>query len=455
MNRRKLAPLAALGLGLALLLQRGHAGPRDEMLELYGIFVDAVELVEQNYVREVSRRELLETALNGMLEQLDPYSNYYSADDWKQFRRVFEGNFTGIGIQVEVDPSGEGLRVLSPLIGTPAYEAGVLAGDVILEVDGQSAAGITMDRAYELLQGRPGTTAKLKLRHPGSDEEKTLEVTRQVIEQESVLGIGRNEDDSWDYMADRESKIGYIRISNFYQGTHADVLTAVSALERDGMKGLVLDLRTDPGGLLAAAVEVSDLFVEDGLIVSTKGRNTRERSFSAKAEGTYSGFPIAVLVDGNTASAAEIVAACLQDSKRAVVIGERSFGKGSVQNVLPLEGGDSYLKLTVETYYRPSGKNMHKFKDMTEKDDWGVTPDPGLEVKVPPEEYAAWQVSRRERDRNSRVPNHAADKVSQKAPEDRPLARAVEHLKAELAKANAPAGGEAPAPAAEPVKATF
>lgn len=446
----RLLLVCALFAAPSLFWPRTHAGPRDEMLELYGVFVDAVELVEQNYVREVSRKELLASALEGMLEKLDVYSTYYSAEDWKQFRRVFEGNFTGIGIQVEVDRAGEGLRVLAPLVGTPAYEAGILAGDLILQVDDQSTAGISMDKAIELLQGRPGTTIKLQLRRAGSNDLKTVEVTRQVIEQESVLGVDRKADDSWNFMIDPEAKLGYIRISNFYQNTPADLVTALGQLQRDGMKGLILDLRTNPGGLLAAAVEVSDLFVEHGPIVSTKGRNTRERSFSARAEGTYTGFPIVVLIDGNTASAAEIVSACLQDSGRALVVGSRSFGKGSVQNVLPLEGGNSFLKLTVESYFRPSGKNMHRFKDMTEKDDWGVSPNPGLEVNLPPEEYTAWQERRRERDRNSRIPHREPTPDGAKDPEDRTLTKALEVLQAEIAKLEGKTEPEEKAPAENP-----
>ncbi len=412
-----------------------QAGPREDMLELYGVFVDAVELVEQNYVREVPRRVLLESALNGMLQDLDRYSSYYSAEEWKQYRRLFEGNYTGIGIQVEVDAKSNRLRVLAPLIGTPAYQAGLLAGDEILEVDGQSTEGVTMDKAFELLQGRPGTSIKLTVLHPGSDQAQTIEVTRAIIEPESVLGVDRNDDDTWKYVLDDEAKLGYIRISTFYQNTAQEVVNALGQLQADGMRGLILDLRADPGGLLAAAVEVSDLFVESGTIVSTKGRNTRDREFSASVPGTYSDFPMVVLVDQNSASAAEIVAACLQDAGRAVVVGERSFGKGSVQNVLPLDGGDSFLKLTVETYYRPSGKNMHKFKDMTDADDWGVQPNDGMEVKLTPTEYAAWELDRRERDLNSRV-DRPRPETAPASKEDKQLAKAVEVLKAQIDEAD-------------------
>ena len=164
------------------------------------------------------------------------------------------------------------------------------------------------------------------------------------------------------------------------------------------MKGLIVDLRDDPGGLLSAAVEISDLFVDGGKIVSTRGRNTTEKTFEAHKEGTYSGFPMAVLVNHNSASASEILAACLQDHDRALVVGERSFGKGSVQHILDLEDGDSVLKLTVATYWRPNGKNIHRFKNAKDTDEWGVSPNPGLEVKLSRDEYADWFLARRARD---------------------------------------------------------
>jgi carboxyl-terminal processing protease len=200
------------------------------------------------------------------------------------------------------------------------------------------------------------------------------------------------------------------------------------------MEGLILDLRTNPGGLLSAAVEVSDLFVDGGVIVSTKGRNTRERRFMANGSGTYGDFPMVILVNSHSASAAEIVSACLQDAGRAKVVGERSFGKGSVQNIIPLEGGASFLKLTVESYYRPSGGNIHKFPDMTDEDEWGVSPDEGLEVELPPEEYVRWELARRRKDVTSRIARRVVeeDQADGEVPPDRQLDKALEFLRGEL-----------------------
>ncbi len=374
------------------------AKPKDEVSELYGVFVDAVEQVQQNYVRPVSRRELVESALRGMLADLDQHSNYINTSQWKTFKRQIEGKFGGLGVTVEADDDTKRLKVIAPMVGTPAYSGGVLAGDLILEIDGTSTEGLTLEKAVDTLQGQPGTPVKLSVLHEGSEKPETLTLTRAIIEVPSVMGDKRKPNDEWDFMLDKGKKIGYIRITNFIQNTADEVKVALRELEGEGMKSLILDLRDDPGGLLTAAVEIADLFVEDGKIVSTKGRNTSEKTFEAHKEGTFTGFPIAVLVNHGSASASEILAACLQDHDRAVVVGERSFGKGSVQNILDLEDGNSVLKLTVATYWRPSGKNIHRFKNAKDTDEWGVSPNPNMDVKLSREEYHDWFLGRRDRD---------------------------------------------------------
>jgi carboxyl-terminal processing protease len=374
------------------------AKPKDEMLELYGLFVDAVEKVEANYVRPVSRRELLETALEGMLQQLDPHSTYISTSDWTQFRRQIEGKFGGIGIQVDVDPDTARLRVVAPMVGTPAYEAGVLAGDQILEIDGQSAEGMSPDKAVEVLTGRPGTDVKLSVLHENSEDPEPITITRAIIEVPSILGDHRKPDDEWEFMIDKEKKIGYVRITSFIQSSAEDLKKVLDQLKEQGMRGLILDLRDDPGGLLSAAVEVSDLFLGDGEIVSTKGRNTQPKSFKAEKDSPFEDVPMVVLVNQNSASASEIVSAALQDHHRATVVGQRSYGKGSVQNIFELDGGNSVLKLTVASYYRPSGENIHRFRTSKATDQWGVTPDKGCEVKLSFADYRNWSLGRRDRD---------------------------------------------------------
>jgi carboxyl-terminal processing protease len=399
MPRRNLYSVILVGAVSLFCWQATHgAKPKDEMMELYGVFVDAVEQVEANYVRPVNRRELLESALKGMLQNLDPHSSFINTSEWRQFKRQIEGRFGGIGIQVGMDPELNRLKVIAPMVGTPAYEAGVLAGDMIMEIDGQSTEGMNPDKAVEFLTGRPGTPVKMAVLHEGDEKTETLTMIRAIIDVPSVLGDSRKPDDQWEFLIDQDKKIGYVRISSFIQNTIEELKKALNELKEEGVKGLILDLRDNPGGLLGAAVEVSDLFVDDGLIVSTKGRNTVPKTYEAQREGTFDDIPMVVLVNQNSASAAEIVSACLQDHDRAVVIGQRSYGKGSVQNIIDLEDGNSVLKLTVATYQRPSGKNIHRFKNAKESDEWGVSPNKGMEVKLGWSEYKAWAEARRDRD---------------------------------------------------------
>jgi carboxyl-terminal processing protease len=460
MPRRNLFALVMIGAVSLLCWQttRGAGSKdKDDAMELYGVFVDAVEQVQANYVRSVSRRELLESALRGMLQHLDPHSAFINEADLKRFKRDIEGSFSGIGIQVDIDDQNR-LRVIAPLEGSPAAEAGILAGDVIVEIDGKSTEGFTTTEAVDALKGRPGTGVTLKVVHRGNPPKpETISLNRAIIEVPSVEGVAREANLHWNYMLDKDKKIGYIRITSFIQKTTEEVQKAVEELKQQGMKGLIIDLRDNPGGLLSSAVEVSDLFVESGKIVSTKGRNTPERVFEAEKEGTYSDFPMAVIINEGSASAAEIVSACLQDKKRAVIVGQRSYGKGSVQNILDLEDGNSVLKLTVAAYMRPSGKNIHRFKDAKESDDWGVTPDEGYEVKYTPEEHMAWILSRRDpnspsaaavrrrfnRDRAEPKDTPKADgDQSKAAPEgrkpfvDRQLDKAVSYLKEKLSAEN-------------------
>lgn len=449
MPRRNLYTIVMVAVVSVLCWQvtRG-AKPKDEMLELYGLFVDAVEQVETNYVRPVNRRELLESALRGMLQNLDPHSQFINETEWKSFKKQIEGHYGGIGITVEVNDDSERLKVVAPIVGTPAYTAGVLPGDLIVEIDGQSTEGMTPDRAVEILTGRVGTPVKLQVRHEFDGKVETLSMTRAMINVPSVMGDKRKLDDSWDYMIDHERKIGYIRISSFIQNTTEELKRALAELKTEGMKALVLDLRDDPGGLLSAAVEVSDLFVDDGVIVSTKGRNKAEEKREAQKDGMYTDFPMAVLVNRYSASAAEIVSACLQDHDRAKVVGERSFGKGSVQNIIELEDGNSILKLTVATYQRPSGKNIHRFKNSKETDEWGVKPNSGLEVKLTPEQYFALVKARHLRDTLSNKRQRNAEPAdtpkegakpndSDKAFKDIQLDKALAVITDDLAKATA------------------
>jgi carboxyl-terminal processing protease len=255
-----------------------------------------------------------------------------------------------------------------------------------------------VDDAVKKLKGEVGTSVTFTVEHALTGEAETFTIKREQIHVDTILGDRRKADDSWDFFLDQDKRIGYIRLTAFSRDTASELRKALQQLESKQLRGLILDLRFNPGGLLTSAIEVADLFVADGRIVSTKGRNTDERVWDAVKPGTFEGFPMVVLVNRYSASASEIVAACLQDHKRAVVIGERTWGKGSVQNVIELESGKSALKLTTASYARPNGHNIHRFPDAKESDEWGVKPDDGLEVRLRGDELGALIQSRRTRD---------------------------------------------------------
>ena len=423
-------------------------GPsEDERYELYKLLVDTIDQVERNYVKEVDRRELFEAAIQGVLGKLDPYSAYISPEELKQFRSSVESEFGGIGIQIGVEDGH--LKVLSPLVGTPAYRAGIVAGDWIVEIDGKSTKGISTEEAVKRLKGEAGTKVTLGIRSDGKSEKRAIEVARERIHVETVLGDHRGDDDAWRFLLDDESRIGYIRLTTFSRDTARELQQALEKLKSQNARGLILDLRFNPGGLLSAAIEVADLFLSEGRIVSTKGRNSPERVWDAKKNAVFEGVPMAILVNRYSASASEIVAACLQDNKRAVIVGERTWGKGSVQNVIDLEEGASALKLTTAAYRRPSGKNIHRFEDTEEDGEWGVLPDEGCQLKLDASELANLIQDRRERDivRPHRTVSETADAQTNppakaaKEPDvpprtvpDRQLELALKQLTAELAR---------------------
>jgi len=404
--------------------------------DLFRNLADAVDQVERNYVTDVDRRELIDSAIRGMLSKLDPYSTYIGPDEVQQFRAKLLGEFGGIGIQVAAD-NGQ-LTVLSPIYGTPAYRAGILAGDRILEIDGRSTDGVNIDEAVKRLKGDEGASVTLTVVHPGKEEKTKITLVRERIHLDTVLGDRRRPDGRWEFLLDPKQRIGYVRLMAFSSDTADELQRVLTQLQKDKLRGLILDLRFNPGGLLSAGIDVSDLFISEGRIVSTKGRNSPEHSWDAHKEGTFAGFPMVVLVNRYSASSSEIVAACLQDHKRAVVIGERTWGKGSVQTLIQLDSGKSLLKLTTASYRRPSGKNIHRFPDAKETDEWGVMPDAGFKIDLDNEEMVRLIQDRRERDvlqppaKDGEKKTNAKDKSP--APVDRQLQAAVKYLNAELAK---------------------
>ncbi len=389
--------------------------------EQLGLLVDILQLVEQNYVHQLSdkdRRKFIEDAIQGGLQSHDPHSGFMTQREYKSFRRQSDGAFGGVGIQINANRETKRLIVISPVVGTPAYKAGVKPGDEIEKINGESAQGISTDEAVDKIQGPPGSSVTLTIRHRGADKSVDITLTRALIEVESVLGDLRHLGDpgkSWDFMIDKQNRIGYVRLVLFGQKTLQELKAVIDKLEEQGLRGLVLDLRGNPGGLLDAAVGVSDLFLTEGKIVSVEGRTHPTRTYDAHQAGTQllpaDRYPMVVLVNEGSASASEIVSAALQDHKRALVIGERSFGKGSVQNLVPMEGGKSALKLTTAKYIRPNGKNIHRFPDSKPEDDWGVRPD--IEVKLTPQEELEYLIARRDRDivRDEQGPSEGAERL--------------------------------------------
>ncbi len=354
-------------------------------------FIEILRLVQKQYVDEVDTKAMFRDAIEGMLGGLDPFSNFIPAEELAEFNKATRGKFGGIGIQIGMRRGL--LTVISPLENTPAYEAGVLAGDMIIEIEGESTDGIRLDEAVKILTGDPGTDVTLTVRHMTGDIEK-ITITRALIEVPTVKGLRRDENNEWVYMLDDEKKIGYVRVASFVENSVPDLRAAIEQMLEKDMKGMILDLRFDPGGILKTAVEMTDLFLDDGVIVKTKGRTTPYWEATATKEGTLPHFPMVVLVNQYSASASEIVSGALQDHDRAIIIGERTFGKGSVQNVIPLKGENAALKLTTSKYYLPSGRCIHREEDMTEEDEWGVIPDIG--VPMTPEQYVALIQERRE-----------------------------------------------------------
>jgi carboxyl-terminal processing protease len=407
-------------------------------------FAEALDTIDRYYVEPVDEQKLFEGALGGMVGRLDEYSAFLPPSQAPQFQQALDQQYGGIGIEVTLEGDQKQLTVMSPLVGTPAYKAGVRAGDKIVAIDGRSTANRPLDEIVHWLRGKPGDPVTIAVLRQGHEQPIDFDLVRARIKVDSVLGDLRDADGIWNFFLTGEDKIGYVRINSFGESTVAELGEALQWLSRRGCRGLILDMRNNPGGLLQAAEEVCDLFLPKGaVIVTTRGRDAQVRNEArATGAGKYQELPLVVLVNDKSASAAEIVAACLQDDHRAPVIGERTWGKGTVQNVIPLEGGRSLLKLTIASYWRPNGKNIHRLASSKADDEWGVKPSPGCEVKLDDKQNARWLEKRRQRDVLP-LANSSPGETATAGPEGSPvdfdpqLERAVQVLKESLAKKTA------------------
>ncbi len=345
--------LVALGLIIAFALGHvSHGAPAiaatSETYRQLNLFGDVFERVRSDYVTEVEDEKLVEDAINGMLAGLDPHSSYLNPRNFRDMQVQTRGEFGGLGIEVTME---EGVvKVVAPMDDTPAFRAGIKSGDLITHLDGEPILGMTLNQAIDVMRGPPGTTLTITVYREGEREPFDVDITRARIELRAVR-----------YRA--EGDVAYIRVITFNENTEEKVRAAVRKLKRDlddRLAGFVIDLRNNPGGLLDQAIDVADLFLNEGEIVSTRGRHPEDtQRYNARRGDEGDGRPIIVLINGGSASASEIVAGALQDQRRAVVLGTKSFGKGSVQTVIPLnDGANGALRLTTAKYYTPSGRSI-------------------------------------------------------------------------------------------------
>jgi carboxyl-terminal processing protease len=405
---------------------------------------------------DVPDDELFNGAMHGMVSMLhkhgDQHSEFVDAKQQAAFNEEYEQEFGGVGIRLRLFGEPKMPTVIGlPEQGTPAAAADIRLADRIEAVDGKATAGLSLEEVTTMVRGPVGEPVTLSIRRPGADEPHVVRLDRAVINVESVLGDVRQSDGRWNYLLSEEPRIGYVRIRMFGDKTAAELAGVMNELSKQPLAGLIIDVRDDAGGSLDAAVAISDLFLRAGRpIVTTRDREEMVRDrFVSTGAGKYVDLPLVVLVDRNSASASEIVAACLQDYQRAVVIGERSYGKGTVQRLMKIESGRSLLKLTSATYWRPSGKNIHKMPEDTDADEWGVTPNSGFEVKLDKEGYELWRNYRLRRDLMGEGADPSlAEELAREDGEipsdyrDQALERALEHLRESAREQAAPVDPE-------------
>ena len=336
----------------------------DELYEKIDLFSEVLEKIENEYVEEIDQSDVMDAAINGVLQSLDPYSGYMNPEIFKESQEETSGEFGGLGIEVSMEAGV--VKVISPIDDTPASRAGIKAGDYIVQIDGEQVQGKTLMEAVNLMRGPVGSPIEITIRRKGLRKAKIIKIIREIIEVRSVISKQVN------------NKVGYLRLRAFNENSSKQLRKEISEIEKNKkLIGYILDLRNNPGGLLSQAVKISDFFLHDGEIVSTKGRKSREnKKYFAKIGDKINGKPLIVLINNGSASAAEIVAGALQDQKRAILVGETTYGKGSVQSIIPLRNSGA-IRLTVSKYYLPSGKSISEV---------GVVPD--IKVEEEGEEFS-------------------------------------------------------------------
>ncbi|AZM94194.1 S41 family peptidase [Vreelandella venusta] len=406
-----LLPLVLLAAPLPLMAQSANSVADDLPLEEIQTFAEVFERIKRGYVEEVDDRTLLRNAMRGMLSELDPHSAYLDEEEYRSLRESTQGEFGGIGIEVGTE-SGQ-LMVITPIDDTPASRAGLLSRDVIVAIDGTPTDSLSLQEAVNLMRGEPGSQLRISVLRAGEESPREFTLTREVIRNESVKHEVL------------EPGYGYLRISQFQSRTPDQARRSLERMAREQpLEGLILDLRNNPGGVLQAAVGVADLFLDEGLIVYTEGRlSDTEMSFSASPETPADDVPLVVLINSGSASAAEIVAGALQDQRRGVIMGTESFGKGSVQQIMPLGNGEG-LKLTTALYYTPNGRSIQA---------QGIEPD--VEVVRGRLEVAEGQRQIREADLDGHLSGQdemprERTEMSQRLREDYQLSEALNLLKA-------------------------
>ena len=328
---------------------------KNDLYEKIDIFGEVLENIKKDYVDDVNQSEIMDSAINGVLQSLDPYSAYMSPELFKEMQTDTKGEFGGLGIEIGMEAGV--VKVISPIDDTPAAKAGIKAGDYIVKIGKEQVQGKSLVEAVKLMRGPVGTSIDLTVRRKNVKKPLEFKIVRKIIEVQSVTSK----------MIGDENKLGYIRLKSFNENSDKQFLKSVKKFEKNTkIKGYIFDLRNNPGGLLTQAINITDFFLEDGEIVSTKGRKISEtRKFFARKGDEVNGKPIVVLINNGSASASEIFAGALKDHKRAIILGENSYGKGSVQSIIPLRNGGG-MRLTISRYYLPSGKSISEV---------GVTPD--------------------------------------------------------------------------------